>query len=85
MADRARHAFGMLEDIDEALSANKIDIRSKLKNQNLTITNTKSKVRLLPLLSGKIHLNYFIAETLNFSGEFSEKFLEEKKCVKTIE
>ena len=64
---------------------NKITILSKINSSKIELDNFKIKLRLLPLLSGKIHINY--VEMTNLNGEirlnkkieFDKNFFNELK------
>ena len=42
--------------------AQEIHIKDKNSPEELILSNIKTKVRILPLLSGKVHINSFVAE-----------------------
>lgn len=55
------------------IRADKIIVKSKSNNECLTINNGNVIIRLLPLLSGNIHINKFEADNITFTSKLKDK------------
>ncbi len=66
-------------------SANKISVKSKTDNTKADIENFKIKIRLLPLLSGKLHVNSIAAENFEFQTSLKDNMELDKDFVKKLE
>lgn len=61
------------------ISAEEILIKNKSENSSLKITNPKLKIRILPLLTGKVHINKFNANNIEFNTLLAKDFDFNKK------
>lgn len=66
-------------------SANKISVKSKTDNTKADIENFKIKIRLLPLLSGKLHVNSIAAENFEFQTSLKDNMELDKDFFKKLE
>ncbi len=65
-------------------SANKISVKSKTDNTKADIENFKIKIRLLPLLSGKLHVNSIAAENFEFQTSLKDNMELDKDFLKNL-
>lgn len=65
--------------------ADKITLKSKSDNTQAEITNFKIKLRLLPLLSGRVHINSIAADSIKFHTSLKENMELDKDFFKKLE
>ena len=62
-------------------SAKKLSVKSKKESLLFNTEDFSFKIRLLPLLSGRIHFNSILAKEIIFNGEIVEDFEIKKSLV----
>ncbi len=65
--------------------ADKIYLKSKTDNTKAELDNFKIKIRLLPLLSGRLHINSIAASNLDFQTSLKENMELDKDFFKKLE
>ncbi len=65
--------------------AEKITLKSKTDNTQAEIENFKIKLRLLPLLSGRLHINSIAADNIEFQTSLKENMELDKDFFKKLE
>ena len=66
------------------LKADKITIKSKTTDDNLQVKNLKLKLRILPLLSGRIHINNIDASDIKISTILNKKAELDKNFISDL-
>ena len=64
------------------LRAKSISVKSKSDDSNLLIENLDLKIRILPLFSGRIHINNISSENIDLNAEFNSDYKPDKNLLK---
>lgn len=62
-----------------SINAKNISVKSKNNDINLTIKNLNLRVRILPLLSGRVHIDNVSSDSVDLSAVLDEKAIPDKK------